>query len=297
LGLLQHAACGARLSGNGERDAPDAPTPADAGVGSDVAGDAAPLGAWSAAAKVDAAARTGTVEDDVTLSSNALEMIFAIANTNGVKDLYYTSRTAIGAPWTAASPLPFNSTTVGVSEETPRFSGDDKTLYFASDRMTRGDLDIYQVTRPAAGSTMWGQARPVTEVNTGDTQKWYAPCGTDRYAIAQSTTNNGTDLFEGTIGGGAPKPLDILNSSATDTGVFLTQDCLTIYFASQRVTPERIFFSRRASVTAPWDPPAPVDDFKLTGGNQEDPWLSADRRTFVFASDAAGDKDIYLSTR
>ena len=55
LGLLLLAACGARLSDNGERDAPDAATPVDAAVGSDVAGDAAPLGAWLPAAKVDAA--------------------------------------------------------------------------------------------------------------------------------------------------------------------------------------------------------------------------------------------------
>ena len=58
-----------------------------------------------------------------------------------------------------------------------------------------------------------------------------------------------------------------------------------------------IFVSHRLSVTAPWDLPIPVDDFPATGGNQEDPWLSADKRTFAFASDAAGTKDIYLSTR
>ena len=63
--------------------------------------------------------------------------------------------------------------------------------------------------------------------------------------------------------------------------------------------PERIFVSHRASVDAPWQPPVRVDDFKIAAGNgaQEDPWLSADGHTFAFASDAAGTKDIYLSTR
>lgn len=56
--------------------------------------------------------------------------------------------------------------------------------------------------------------------------------------------------------------------------------------------------------------PAIEDDVTLTSnalemvyaiaggtGAQEDPWRSPDARTFVFASDAAGTKDIHLSTR
>src|SRR5262249_42069353 len=105
------------------------------------------------------------------------------------------------------------------------------------------------------------------------------------------------DLFEGTLGGGEPVPLVTLNSTASDTGAFLTANCLTIYFASFRTTPEAIFVSHRASVDAPWDKPTQVDTWSLTGGNQEDPRLSADQRTFAFASDAGGTKDIYLSTR
>jgi hypothetical protein len=287
--VLLLAGCEAQLSnGAGERGAPDAPVPPDAAI------DAAPLGRWSPAGTVTVAA-TPSVEDDVTLSSDALEMVFAIAvGTTGTKDLYYTSRTSTDTPWAPVAKLPFNTT---ASEESPRFSGDHQTLYFASDRITSGDLDIYAVDHLAAGATMWGPVRPVTEVNTGATQKWFTPCGIDRYVVVQSTPGAGTDLFEGTLGGGAPAPLTDLNSSASDTGAFLTQDCLTIYFASFRTTPEKIFVSHRASIDSRWDPPVPVDDFASVGGNQEDPWLSADQRTFVFASDAGGTKDIYLSTR
>ncbi|TMQ22960.1 MAG: hypothetical protein E6J91_00785 [Deltaproteobacteria bacterium] len=291
--LLLLSACEARLSSSsGPGDVPDATAVPDAAI--DAASDAAPLGRWSPAAPVQVAA-TPAVEDDVTLSSDAREMVFAVAvaGTN-TKDLYYTFRTSTDTPWAAVVKLPFDT---DASEEAPRFSGDNKTLYFASDRVTAGDLDIYSVSHDAAGSTMWGAPRPVTAVNTGATQKWFAPCGIDRYVVVQSTTDAGTDLFEGTLGGGPPAPLTRLNSADSDTGAFLTQDCLTIYFASFRTTPEKIFVSHRLSVTAPWDLPIPVDDFPATGGNQEDPWLSADKRTFAFASDAAGTKDIYLSTR
>jgi len=50
-------------------------------------------------------------------------------------------------------------------------------------------------------------------------------------------------------------------------------------------------------VTSPWAPPTPITDFKMLGGSQEDPWLSPDGHTFVFVSDVAGTKDVYISTR
>jgi Tol biopolymer transport system component len=301
-GLLLMTACGARLSGNpAEVVGPDA-TVADDAAMPDMTSDAMQLLAWSTPAKVGPAA-TAAVEDDVTLSSDALEMIFAVVTANGNgKDLYYTSRAAIGAAWTTpAVSLPFN--TPGSSEEAPRFSGDNRTLYFASDRVTAGNLDIYSVTRQAAGNATWGKPALVSGVNTSATEKWFAPCTGGHYVVVRSTgtgTGGTTHLFEG-MTGSAPAAITSLNSpTASDTGAFLTQDCLTIYFASFRTTPEKIFTAHRAAVGDAWPPPTPVDDFKLTGtDNQEDPWLSPDGKTFALASNAPGNgnKDIYLSTR
>jgi len=59
----------------------------------------------------------------------------------------------------------------------------------------------------------------------------------------------------------------------------------------------RIYTSTRAAVTDPWPAPTMVSDFLALGGNQEDPWMSPDQRTFVFASDVSGTKDVYLSSR
>lgn len=293
--LVLVAACDARISGaRGD-------LPVDA-AGTDSAsaapGDAAPLGPWSAPAAIPQAS-TAAAEDDVTLSSNTLEMIFAIEGANG-KDLYYSSRTSAAAPWTAAAPVPFNSS--AQSDETPRLSADDLTLYFASGRAGNGTLDIYAVRRMAPGNTTWGVPQPITAVNTTTlVEKWYMPCGTNHFIMVQSTVNNGTDLVEGTLDAAAPKPKPIaeLNSAQNETGTFVSQDCLTIYFASNRTTPQQIFTSHRLSLTAPWAAPTPVLDFPIAGGNgnQEDPWISPDGHTFAFASDAAGTKDIYLSTR
>ena len=281
--MLLLAACGAHISS----DPTDEHGMLDAG------------GQWSGPAAVTIAA-TPAIEDDVTLTSNALEMVYAIADPmSGKKDLYYTSRAAIGAPWAPAVALPFDR--AASSEEAPRFSGDDRTLYFASDRAANdGNLDIYAVSHTASATTPWGKPEPVAPFTTAQSEKWLSPCSDGHYVIAQSTAAGDTDLFEGVLDGDVPKPITALNTSKGETGAFLTADCLTLYFASFQVTPERIFVSRRASVDSPWQPPVQVDDFKITGGNsgaQEDPWLSRDGHTFAFASDAAGDKDIYLSTR
>src|SRR5262245_60900055 len=93
----------------------------DAGI------DAVQLGPWSPPLKVEAAATPAT-EDDVTLSSDGLEMVFAI-DVGPSKELYYTSRKSLDATWETATLVPFDTTS---SEETPRFSLDDRTLYFSS---------------------------------------------------------------------------------------------------------------------------------------------------------------------
>jgi WD40 repeat protein len=262
--------------------------------------DGGALGPWSTPATVTVAA-TQAIEDDVTLTSNALEMVYAIADPmTGKKDLYYTSRTAIGAPWAQVAPLPFDRT--ASSEEAPRFSADDRTLYFASDRAADdGNLDIYAVPRTAAGNAAWGLPQPVAPLTTAVIEKWLSPCSGGHYVVVQATTAGDTDLFEGTLGSAAPPtPISALNTTDGETGAFLTADCLTLYFASFHVTPERIFVSHRAAVGSPWQAPMQVDEFQIPGGSggaQEDPWMSSDGRTFVFASDAGGTKDIYLSTR
>jgi hypothetical protein len=301
--MLLLASCGAQISNNpaDEHGALDAGIEADPGApGRDApAGDAATLGPWSAPAAVTVAA-TPAAEDDVTLSSNALELVYAIADpTSRKKDLYYTSRTAIGAPWAAVAKLPFDRD--ASSEETPRFSVDDRTLYFASDRAADdGNLDIYAVTHTPGSTTPWGKPQTVEPLTTGVSEKWLSPCSGGRYVVVQATTAGDTDLFEGMLGSGvAPAPIDLLNTADSETGAFLTADCLTLYFASFHVTPEKIFMARRASVGSPWQPAVRVDDFKISDGTdaQEDPWLSPDGRTFGLASNAAGTKDVYLSTR
>src|ERR1041384_203644 len=120
LALL--TACKASISGAPDEetviDAPSGnPVDIDASVAPPV--DAAPLGKWGTPMKITPAASATLSEDDATLSSTALEMIFAVDNGTNGKDLYYTSRQSLTGAWSMpATKLSFDLGTK--SEETPR---------------------------------------------------------------------------------------------------------------------------------------------------------------------------------
>jgi hypothetical protein len=261
----------------------------DTGV-SDTASDAL-LGPWGTPIKHPSASDIGLSEDDASLRDDGLEMIFSIANAadGNLKDLYTTSRTSLADAWTPATLLSLS--VIGASDETPRFSPDGLTLYFASGRAGgAGSLDIYSVTRPALDAA-WSAPAPVTGPNSAALEKWYTPCGTTYLVIV------GGDIAEGTIGT-APTVSTVLSDATTnETGPFLTPDCLTTYFASPRTPPTKIYTSTRASITDPWSAPVVFDEFSSIGGDQEDPWMSPDQRIFSFASNVAGTKDQYIVTR
>lgn len=297
------AACNARISaGTGDLDnGIDAPpgSPDAAVAGDDAAPDGpAPLGKWGAPTAIMIAATTDFDEDDATLSANGLEMIFARSPANGTgKDLFYASRATTADKFGALQALSINST---VSDETPRLSPDDKTLYYASGRGGGNTgLDIYMSTRAAAGSTTWSAPTRIASASSATTDKWYMPCGT-RYIVAQTTAAGDTDLYEGVIGA-APVVVPELNTKGNETGTFLAKDCLTIYYAStgNANTAAQLYVSTRDALDSKWKTPTPVTDFPVGGKTtgQEDPWMSSDLRTFVFVSNANGTKDVFLSTR
>lgn len=283
------AACGARIDANQAN--PDA-SPDDIDAADDIdARTDAPLGAFGPPAKIGAAADPALQEDDGTLSYSGLELVFAVQNAadNNRKDLYLSSRADLASAFGPAMLLPFSA--IGTSEETPRFSADDLTLFFAQTNGTNA-LDIFRVTRPAAGSLAWGMPQSVAGVNTTAVEKWFMPCDNNRYLVIV-----GGDLAEGVLGGGLPVVVPELSSTASETGTFLTQDCLTVYFASTRDGTNRIYTATRTAVGQPWTTPTTVDFFAVLGGDQQDPFIATDQRTFVFASNADTTNDIYISTR
>ncbi|HEY5951058.1 MAG TPA: hypothetical protein VIV40_36455, partial [Kofleriaceae bacterium] len=204
-------------------------------------------------------------------------------------NLYEMTRATPTSAW--SSPAPLTVLNTAVDEESPRLSQDDLTLYFGRDG------DIYKSTRAAPGDP-WGAASPVTSLNTAAYEKWAAVCANGYVMLSRAVTNRGQDFFEGDIATGAPTAVAQLNSGSQEQGTFLSNDCLRVYFQSNRDNAQfNIYVASRVTMTSAWSNPTVLPDFNTATFNEEDPWQSADQRTFVFASNSSGNKDVYISTR
>lgn len=279
--------CEARLGGDVVDDALPGDGPLFSG---DTSEPDAPLGDFGQPQLITVAGDQALPEDDGSLSHSGLELVFAVAS-NGQKDLFYTSRPNLQSAFGPATKLPLSGATT--SEETPRFSDDDLTLYFAKTVGTN-NLDIHQVTRPNAGVPNFGTATVVPGVNSAGVDKWFMPCVDNRYLIII-----GADIGEGVRGQGAPTLVAELNSPQGETGPFVTKDCLNVTFASGRGGTTQLYTSSRTAVGQPFSTPVLLDiaSFAMLGGQQQDPFISDDNRTFVFVSDIGGTNDVYISTR
>jgi Tol biopolymer transport system component len=248
------------------------------------------LGPWGAPQKITGASATGVGEDDVTLSSNKLELVFK-RDDAGDPNLYMMTRATTSAAFGA--PVALGVLNTSATEESPRMSADDTTLYFG-----RGG-DIYMSTRAALGQP-WGAATAVATLNTGGGyEKWAHVCPSGYAIVSRDTGNgNGQDLYAGTISVGAPTVLTALNSGNADQGTLLSNDCLHLYFQSNRDGAQfDLFEAARTNAADAWPAPTKLVDFNTTTSNEEDPWESTDGTVFVYASNAGGDKDLYISTR
>jgi len=297
LALL--CACNARLgemSGNTSHlDAWDAIGDASTdGRGDATAGkDAVVLGAWGTPTPIPGASTATNGEDDDTLSANTLDLIFAFQPAGAAtKSLYEMTRATTTAAWT--TPVQLTTIDIGMSEESPRLSLDDLTLYFGIDG------DIYQSTRATIGGAFSAPTK-VTAISTTAYEKWMAICAGNVVMVSRANGANEQDLFEGTLTGGATTADTVLNSASNEISTYLSPDCLTVYFSSDRSGQSQLYTSTRATINDAWTTPtlAPTPFSPADGSDNEDAWISSDLRTFVFAGirGAATTKDLYISTR
>ena len=299
LGALALCACNARL-GSTNGGGPDSGSGhADAARQLDGAGnniDAA-LGAWGTPASVTGADTAGINQDDPTLNSTQTELYFKKLNNNATPDydLYWMTRPTPNDAWGAPMPLTQLNTTL--TEESPRLSPDDTHLYFG-----RGG-DIFVATRAQNGDP-WGAPTPVAEVNTAAYEKWFAICNGNYFmvsrAVARANATTDQDLFLGHLDGTDPGTVsnELSATGFSEISSFLSVNCNTAYFASNRSGQTMIYTATRNDPSQPFGQPAPYEYFG-TATDDEDPWESADQHTFVFASIRNGSttKMVYESTR
>jgi Tol biopolymer transport system component len=291
------AACGARV---------DIATDGAAAVADGAPGDVdgppampdAMLTAWTTPSPIPTGSTGGLAEDDPGPSATETELIFSGKLPDIAKNLYVMTRQTRMDPWGAATLVPGLNTTA--TEQTPRLTPDGLTLYFSSARNGGpGNDDIWVATR-ADVTAPWLNPTVVPNVNASADDRTLTPCQGGRYMMISFRGPGGTgDVYEGVLGGAAPTLVPQLSDpDAQETGTFVTEDCLKLWFASNRDGSNDIFYAHRAAVSDPWILDGKVAELSTPGANESDPWVSPDGHRMVFASDNGnGDNDLYVSTR
>ncbi len=279
------AACSAKLHQGGETaDAPLADGQNRTHMDAPAIDAPASLGPWGTPQPIPGANDPALSEDDGTPNQALTELYFGVVNANTAKDLYWMTRATATDPW---GPKTLLYSSAG-NDESPRLSVDELTLYFGRNG------DIYQMQRSAIGQP-WGTPAIVPAVNVvgnATYEKWMAVCQGGYYMLTRDS-----DLWEGTLGS-APTKVTSLSTAGSELSTWLSADCKTVMFARQPAGGQTdLYISTRANVTDPWPAATVLPDFNTLTSNEEDPWMSTDMHTFVFASNAGGTKDVYLSRR
>jgi hypothetical protein len=278
-------ACNAQLHLGGGTDA----SSPDAARGIDAANNVTPdapamLGPWGTPQLVPGASDPAIAEDDGTPNQALTELYFAVVNLNTAKDLYWMTRATPQDPW-GPKQLLAQSTN---NDESPRLSYDELTLYYGRNG------DIYQMTR-ASTTSPWSAPSIVPAVNVignATYEKWMAVCDNNYYMLIRDS-----DIWEGTLGS-APTKVTSMSTADSEISTWLAKDCKTMMFARQPANGQTdLYMSTRASTADPWPAATKLTDFNTAASNEEDPWESIDQHTFIFASNAGGTKDLYISTR
>ncbi len=239
-------------------------------------------------------------DQDPTLTSDMLELYF----TRGT-DIYFSTRPTATSAWN--TPMEAGYTTpVGSFEQSPELTGDGLVLQFTSDRGTGTDLDVYYVARLNRASA-WGQPTELASVNRGAFDERPGSATTDGKYLTLSSDRNGNgtsvDLYEafrpGALGTAYDPPVRIpLSTNGEDGSPFLTNDGLTLYYASAPVGSaiRDLFVATRPSPSVPFSAGTRIDEL-CTTANDSDPWVSPDGREIYFVSDRDGLTRIWHASR
>jgi WD40 repeat protein len=257
---------------------------------------------------------TDVRSDNPTLTADLLEIYFT-SERAGNGDVWFARRADTRQPFGA--PVPINEVNTPLFETSSAISADGLTLWYGSDRAGGvGTTDIWSSSRPNR-SAPWSTPGNALALNT-IAEDIPRPPGQHGLVMPLSSKQAASAVYQTFLavrsGTGAPfgKPVLVSELAYPDRSTvdgFLTDDGLTLFFSSAPlqfpadagpivdggvVPTADLFVAWRRSTNEPFSVTQPLDDLN-TGGDERDPWLTADGKTLYFTSDRNGALSIYTA--
>lgn len=240
-------------------------------------------------------------DDDPCMSTDLLEIYFASDRDGAGEDIWRATRASAKGDFDAPEPVDAVNMP-GVADTTPELAPDGLSLFFASARAGGlGELDVYVATRRSPAdewdapvlmedlSTPLGEGAPT--ITSDNLTAW----------ICRGQVDAAADLFRGTREN-ADDPWEVavfepINSGGDDCSPWIFATGEELWFSSIRDGGAGDYDIWRAPIVdgAPGDPES-VAELNLPGG-EDDPWLSPDGLTILFASNRDGTYDLFMATR
>jgi len=283
-------------------NAPDAPPGIDVPPAPDAPVDSQ-LPAFSAPVPI-AEVDTTSSERGPTLTGDLLELYFVSDRAGGLggADIWCAKRASTTAAWDPPVLVPNVNSADG--EGHPFVTRDGLQLYFSvAHAGTTTGLDIYVSVRADRGSA-WSPPTAVTELNSlaDDVAIGISADGLELALDSSRGGASGRDLYlskraNATQPWGIPVGISELNDATTQKLPQLADDGRAIWFVQTTTSNgDDIMVATRPALDAPFGTPTAVSELNSATA-EDDPWISNDQRTIVFASSRNGNFDLFIATR
>jgi hypothetical protein len=273
---------------------------------------------WSAPVNLGSTINTASNEQGPTLSKDGLSLYFGSDRPEGLGgfDIWVSQRACSDCPW--ETPVNLGAVVNTASFETgPGLSVDGHLLFFRSPREGGQGLGDVYVSRRANPNDDFGWEPPVglgPDVNTpaeeaGAEYLQSAEDGAANLYFNRAPPGGTSDLYyapvtrDGETRGPAVLISELSHPTATDQGPTVRNDGREMLFFSTRPGGSGgadLWTSTRRSVHDPWSTPVNLGTPLNSTAAEQQPSLSSEGRTLVFASSRSGGfggTDIYVSTR
>lgn len=243
-------------------------------------------------------------EYDPTLTDDLLEIFFISDRPGGLggKDVWHALRRDRRAPFDP--PEPVRAVSSQADEESVAVSGDGETLWVGTRRDGgQGGIDIWSASRIEPNGT-WSDPEPVEALNS-ELDDLPRPPGQGGSVLPIASNRRGGGLFQTFFANrvGSQQELEPLAleylwvQDATMEDGFLTADGLHLFFRRAALGQEgTLYVTWRTTIDENFREPVSLD-LVNSAYDERDPFVSADRTRFFFASDRrnAASLDIYAT--